>query len=213
MTAARPTRLPFAAALALSLGLIGAPALALSPGDANIVAQADAYLDQVATLKAHFLQVAQDGSTAEGTLYLSRPGRMRLDYDPPTPILVVASGGTLVYYDAKLGQVSYVDLDSTLAGVLVQPQVHLDQGALKVESVVRQPGVVYITVDKRDDPRSGRITLVFSESPLQLRQWKVVDAQGQTTTVSLYDAETGIRLADDLFEFHDPRSQPPAAHH
>jgi outer membrane lipoprotein-sorting protein len=203
----------FARRLGAALILVGAafavsPAMALSPADAAVVAKADNYFDQVSTLKAHFVQIALSGDAAQGTFYLARPGRLRLDYEAPSSILVVAEGGTLVYYDKKLAQVSYVDLDSTMAGVLVRAHVKLDGDDLKVTAIGHRPGTVEITVTKRSDPRDGQITLIFTETPFQLRQWRVVDQQGQVTTVTLYDAQIGVPLDDALFQFHDPRPAP-----
>jgi outer membrane lipoprotein-sorting protein len=201
-------------ALTFAAGLsVAAPAFALTTTEQQIVARADTYFDQVHTLKARFVQEAANGAEAEGTLYLDRPGKLRLEYAPPTPILVVAQGGELVYYDSKLGQVSYVDLDSTMAGVLVRPRVELNGGDLEVTKVGAQPGTVTITVTKRADPSQGRITLVFTEKPFELRQWQVVDQQGQITTVTLYDQQSGMPLDEALFVFHDPRPTPGAARH
>jgi len=191
---------------------IGVFALALpvsaavsTPTDKADIDRAEAYLNTITTLKAHFMQVAPDGGTAEGTVYLWRPGRLRLDYDPPSPIQVFADGNFLIYYDKQLKQVSYVDLDSTPAGILVRAKVALDSNDLKVTKVSHQPGILNVTVTKAADPSQGRITLVFTEQPFQLRQWQVVDPQGQVTTVSLFDAETGIGLDKDLFYFKDPK--------
>ncbi len=194
----------------LALASTTAPAFAapLSADDQAVVKEANAYLDQVHTLKAHFVQNSANGDQAEGTLYLDRPGKLRLEYDPPSPILVVAKDDTLVYYDKKLQQVSYVGIDQTLAGVLVQPHVDLNGDQLETTAVGHQPGTARLTVIKRGDPSQGKITLVFTEKPFQLRQWQVVDAQGQVTQVTLYDAQTGLSLDSELFVFHDPRPAP-----
>jgi outer membrane lipoprotein-sorting protein len=168
------------------------------------IAKAEAYLNSVTTLKARFMQVSPDGNTAEGSVLLLRPGRLRLDYDPPSPIQVVADGTYLIYYDKELKQVSYVGLDTTPAGILVRDKIRLTGADLKVLKVGHQPGVVNVTVTKAEDPKQGNITLVFTESPYQLRQWQLTDAQGQVTTVSLFDAETGVPLAKELFFFKDP---------
>jgi outer membrane lipoprotein-sorting protein len=199
-------RVVFAAAL-LCLALAGMPAVAAGPtsSDQADIEKAEAYLNGVTTLKAHFLQVSPDGGTTEGTVYLSRPGRLRLDYDPPSPIEVVADGNFLIYYDKQLKQVSYVGLESTPAGVLVRPKVKLDADDLKVTKVGHPPGILTVTVIKAAEAAQGRITLVFTESPFQLRQWQVTDAQGQVTTVSLFDAQTGLALDKDLFFFKDPK--------
>lgn len=195
-----------AAAALVAAGAAGfVPAALAADSRAADIAAADSYLNGVTTLRARFLQTSGDGSVSEGTIYLSRPGRLRLEYDPPSPVLVVAKDGNLIYYDKQLQQVSYVAMDSTLAGVLVGPKVSLDAGNLKVVGVTHPPGALGLTVTRRDDPRQGQITLVFTRAPFQLRQWRVVDAQGQITTVSLSDAERGIALDSKLFEFVDPR--------
>lgn len=196
------------AAAATMVALAPAPRAA-EPSAADraaLIARAEAWLNGIGTLKARFLQAAQDGEVSEGTLYLSRPGNLRLDYDPPSPVQVYARDGALVYYDSKLKQVSYVDLDSTLAGVLISSQVKLDSGRLRVVRVGQSPGVLSVTVTRRDDPRQGQITLDFTQAPFALRQWQVVDAQGATTSVSLYEPQVGVTLDDRLFQFVDPRA-------
>ena len=39
-----------------------------------------------------------------------------------------------------------------------------------------------------------------------MRQWKVVDAQNQLTTVSLYEPQQGIPLDNAMFKFEDPNA-------
>lgn len=192
-------RLAAAAGLFLALTAPG-----LAADRQQDIDKADAYLNAITTLKAHFLQAAPNGDISEGTVYLSRPGRLRLEYDPPSPILVVTHGTFLVYYDKSLNQTSYVDVDSTPAGVLVKAKVKLDQDDLQVTKVSRKDGLVLITVTKRDEASQGAITLIFTEEPFQLRQWKVLDQQGQITTVTLSDAHPGVSLDKALFEFQDP---------
>lgn len=203
-------------ALAASLALLvtAAPAaepkrLPLSAQDKADVARAEEYLNGVTTLKARFLQVAPNGSSAEGDAYLSRPGRMRLQYDPPSPLLVVADGTFLIVHDSQLGEPSYIPLGSTPAGILVRDGVKLDGGDVAVTRVVRLPGVVRISMVEADDPAAGEITLVFSDKPFALRQWQVKDAQHQVTTVSLFQAQSGLSLDSRLFEFKNPKFTKP----
>jgi outer membrane lipoprotein-sorting protein len=203
-------------ALAVSLALLAtaAPAaepkrLPLSAQDRADVARAEEYLNGVTTLKARFLQVAPNGASAEGDAYLSRPGRMRLQYDPPSPLLVVADGTFLIVHDSQLGEPSYIPLGSTPAGILVRAGVKLDGGDVAVTRVVRLPGVVRISLVEAEDPAAGEITLVFSDKPFSLRQWQVKDAQHQVTTVSLFQAQSGLTLDGKLFEFKNPKFTKP----
>ncbi|MDA8230938.1 MAG: outer membrane lipoprotein carrier protein LolA [Magnetospirillum sp.] len=200
-----------AALVPAAIALPAAPASAahavraqLTPEDRSDVLAAQTYLNGITSLKARFLQISSNGSQAEGMAYLSRPGKLRLQYDPPSPLLVVADGTFLIVEDKTLDNPSYIPLNSTPAGVLVRANVELDGKDLAVTKVSHQPGILGITVVDADDPGQGQLTLIFSQRPFQLRQWQVIDAEGQITTVSLFDAETGIPLDPSLFVYKNP---------
>jgi outer membrane lipoprotein-sorting protein len=181
----------------------------LSPQDKADVERAEGYLNAITTLKARFLQVSPNGASVEGDAYLSRPGRLRMQYDPPSPLLVVADGSFLIIHDSQLGEPSYIPLGSTPAGILVRAGVRLNGEDVSVTRVVRLPGVVRISLVDAEDPAAGEITLVFSDKPFALRQWQVKDAQHQVTTVSLYQAQSGLTLDSRLFEFKNPKFNNP----
>lgn len=207
-----------AAASALSLGgfrpagAAARKAPPLSDQDQANVAEAESYLNAITTLRARFQQFAPNGAVTEGTAYFSRPGRMRLQYDPPSPLLMVADGTFLIVNDQELGAPSYLPLDSTPAGILVRENVRLNGADLTVTKVTRVPGVINISMVQSDDSGQGELTLVFSDRPFALRQWRVRDAQGNITTVALYETQTGIKLDPSLFEFKDPRNARPKLH-
>jgi outer membrane lipoprotein-sorting protein len=205
--------------VALTCLLLAAPAIssaaAAAPapqrpaaGDASAeLVQIETYLNAIHTLKAHFLQVAPDGAVSEGTAWLERPGRMRFQYAPPSPFLLVAGDGFVVFHDSSLGQNSTVPLGSTPLGILLARHVRLS-GPVQVTSVRRLPGEVEITLHRRASPADGSLTLVFSTDPLTLRQWTVTDAQHQRTTVTLENAVTGERFNPDLFNVASPGGIP-----
>ena len=194
------------ACVASVLVILASSAVAGPTEDKADIIRAEQYLNTIKTLKARFTQISPTGESIDGTVYLSRPGKMRFDYDPPSPILVMANGSFLIYYDKQLRQVSYIDLDSSIAGVLVRDQVQLDGPDLKLLNIAHAPDLLNITVAQRKDPSQGQITLVFTEHPFALRQWKVIDAQNQLTTVSLYEPQQGIPLDPELFHFIDPNA-------
>jgi outer membrane lipoprotein-sorting protein len=179
---------------------------ALSDADRVDVARVEAYLDSVRTLEARFLQIGPDGSTAEGMFWLARPGRLRLDYDPPNPNLLIADGRALAHIDRSLSTIAYLPLDSTPAGVLVRAEVRLT-GDVDVVGVERGPGVLRVSVVQATDPRAGRLTLVFAERPFQLSSWNVVDGQGLTTRITLLDPRIGQAISPERFRIVDPTLQ------
>jgi outer membrane lipoprotein-sorting protein len=172
---------------------------AVSGGDQAEVARIEQYLNSIRTMRSRFVQVGSDG-TARGTFYLSRPGKLRLEYESPVTILLIANGGMLQQYDTRLGQGSYVALDSTPAGLLVADQIRLS-GAVTVVAVTRSEGGIDVALVKTRDPRAGRITFSFQAQPLQLSRWSLVDGQGRMTRVTLEQVQVGIPLDNTLFQF------------
>ncbi len=181
-----------------------ATAAALSASARADVARVKDYLNAMTTLQARFLQVTSSGAYAEGSIYISRPGKLRIEYDPPVPVLMVSAGNSLIYYDKELGQVSFLSIDATPAGYFVSERIEFG-GEITVTGFERRRGALRLSLVKTDDPQEGNITLVFRDRPLALKKWIVVDAQGIETTISLLGIRSGHDLNPDLFRFADPR--------
>lgn len=177
---------------------------ALSPQDRADIARIEASLNGLRTLKARFLQIAPDGGTSEGNAWLQRPGRMRFEYDPPAPFLLVAGNGGGLFYDRELKQISNFPLSSTPLGILLSDNLTL-AGEVTVTALERLPGQLHVTLIRTASPQDGSITLVFADNPLSLRQWYLVDAQQRETRVSLFNITLGGQFDQRLFSTADPR--------
>ena len=172
----------------------------LGVGDMEDLRRVETYLEAIKTLKGRFLQTSSNGGVASGKVFMSRPGRMRFEYDPPTPILMIADGVFLIYIDQELDQVTHVFLKSTPVGFLMSENVELT-GEITVTKLERTPAILRVTVQDTEEPEKGSTTLVFSDKPLMLRKWKIVDAQNIETSVTLTDVITGIKLDPELFVY------------
>ncbi len=170
-----------------------------SPRDLNDLARVETYLNTLKTLRAKFVQVAPDGGLSQGTAWLQRPGRMRFQYDPPAPFLLVASHGNLVFNDTYLRQTSNIPLSRTPLGILLADTVRLS-GDATVTAVERLPGQLQVGLVRTASPGEGTLTLIFADNPLTLRQWVVLDAQRQETHVTLSEIELGGTFDPKLFE-------------
>jgi outer membrane lipoprotein-sorting protein len=181
--------------------------LQLTAEDRADIARIETYLNNLHTLKARFLQVAPDGGTSGGVAWLDRPGRMRFQYDKPSPLLLVAGHSLLVYYDRELHQTTNIPLDATPLGLLLRDNLRL-AGDVTVTGIERQPGQIQVTMVRTKSPGDGSLTLVFADQPLTLKQWAVVDSQHQETRVSLFNVELGGSFDPDMFTFIDPKVMP-----
>ena len=198
------------AALFVAIVLAGAPSSGKTPQAANLsageeadIARIERYLNGISTMRARFLQVAANDELSQGWVYLSRPGKLRVEYDPPTPVIIIGDGSWLIYHDSELEQTTYRSLESSLAGFLVQKTVRLG-GAVTVTGLERGPGVIRVKLVKSGEGEEGSLALTFSDRPLVLRQWTVTDAEGQATQIALVNAQFGLSLDEALFEFTEP---------
>lgn len=167
------------------------------------------YLNGLTTVSARILQAGPDGSVAEGDFYLARPGRLRIQYDPPSPLLIVADGTWLNYYDAQLKQAERMRIESTPASVVVRPHIRFGDG-INVTEYKRKDETIRVTLENAREPGSGSLTLVFSDSPLLLRQWVVIDPDGRETKVTFTQFENGVKLDERFFEFKNYPLRNPA---
>ena len=178
----------------------------LSVQDKVDIARVEAYLNGVRTLSADFIQVAPNGAISRGQFYLKRPGRLRFEYEPPAPVLVVADGTYVNYFDVELGQLSQIGVYSTPLGVVVAQEVKLE-GRISVTSVEREAAVVSLTTIDTEEPGRGTLALIFSDRPLELRKWEIIDSQGLLTTIALDEISTNQDLDPELFIFRQPSSE------
>ncbi len=176
----------------------------MTDDDRRLFAEVDRYLRAIRSMQSRFVQLSSNGDFAEGLMFLRRPGRMRIEYHKPDNSLIVADGKFFTYYDAEAGQATHVYLKLTPASILLDKNLSLTSKEILVVGFERAPGVVRAKVARATAPDEATITLVFNESPLALRKWTVLDAQGITTDVSLVGARFDMPLPDDLFIFDAP---------
>lgn len=177
------------------------------------LARIDTYFSGLDTLRAGFEQVGADGAVATGTLSLDRPGRVRFEYEAPTPILLVADGQTVAIADFDLETVDRLPIAQTPLKWLLEPDLD-PASSSAVDEVSRFDGALYLSLVDPDNEIDGRVTLVFEDSDpegpaedMRLAGWIAVDAMGGFTEVRLTGNERGVSfnprlfvLDDDLFE-------------
>jgi len=179
---------------------------ALSAEESVDVARIEEYLNGISTLSSEYYQINPDGSVAQGMFYLSRPGKLRFEYVPPSPLLVVGDGVWLHYYDRELGQVNDYPIDKTPIGVLARERIRFEP-PLEIAGLARRPGVIDLVLVDGEDPGQGSLTLTFADRPIELKQWSITDPQGRITTIAFVELSTNVPLDEGLFVFDDPRAK------
>lgn len=187
--------------LLLSLALLPALAAgpALSQGSPLSLSEISRYFNGFQTAEGTFTQINPDETLSTGRIMIHRPGRVRFEYDPPDPNLVMAAGGSVNIFDARSNQGPTVyPLSRTPLNLILAANVDLTRARMVVDHFADGPTTVVVAQDP-DHPEYGNIRLVFSAAPTELRQWIVTDDMGRETTVILGDLELGVSLAPTLF--------------
>jgi len=157
-----------------------------------------AYLNGIKSLKSNFLQIGPDGGMVQGQLFLQKPGQIRFEYKPPSPVLIVATDGHLYVKNSKLNTLDPYDLSDTPLGLLLNERVDLKTNKAVI-GVAEQNGNIVVRARSSSNRNDSNIALVFSTPGIELRQWTVRDNQGGNTTVALQGLEPGANLDAALF--------------
>jgi outer membrane lipoprotein-sorting protein len=179
------------------------PPAPLTAQDSAELQKLTAYLDGIHTMTAKFEQATANGGAATGYVWLSRPGKMRFQYDPPNELLLLADAFYIYSWDPDLKQMSKVGLKSTPAWFLLRQPISFTDGVV-VTRFEHSGNTVRVSVVQSAEPDAGSLTMVFTENPLVLRQWTVVDQQGKVTNVALSEVQYGMVLDPKLFLYQDP---------
>lgn len=206
MRLSHPYRIACLAAVlgALALGMLGrGPVLAAAPADltadqVKAVEKITTYFNSFKTLKGQFTQVSPKGRVSAGVFFLSKPGRLRFEYAPPNPFLVVSDGTWVVIEDRHQKTTDQYPLATTPLKFLLSEEVNLMEEA-KVTSVETTDGISTVALEDKSNILPGQLVLVFDGNRNQLSQWIVEDAQGKRTTISLDRLETGFDADPKLF--------------
>jgi outer membrane lipoprotein-sorting protein len=193
------------ALLGLALMAMAAPLahasdpLTLTPEQEAAVNSISEYLNSFETLQGEFTQISPKGNLSQGVFYIAKPGKMRFEYAPPNPFLIVADGTWLTVKNVKKEKGDQFPLSQTPLRLVLSNKVDI----LKDTNIIDfqdQDGILAVTLeDKKSTLANGQLTLVFDKTRNILQQWVVIDGKGRRTTVSLENVVTGIEPDPKLF--------------
>ncbi|MGA7019642.1 MAG: outer membrane lipoprotein carrier protein LolA, partial [Pseudolabrys sp.] len=186
---------PFAA-------LLGKPTAPnnLSAEQRAIVDRVNGYLSGVQALSGKFIQVGPDGARTQGDFVISKPGRVRFEYDDPSPIELIADGSSVVVRDRRLATQDVYPLSQTPLRFLLADRVDLSKDTHLVAVYADDVFVTVVAEEKSGIVGTSRLMIMFSAKDMQLKQWTVTDPQGYDTTVAVYNLDTSKRPDPAMFK-------------
>ncbi len=185
---ALPRRVLALAALAALAACSTATPRLLNDQDSQEVSQIGHYLDGLKSFQASFTQSGAFGDGA-GTVWLDRPGRLRIEYAGSPGKVLVANNGRVVIYDGASGGTTTMPLSRTPLGLLLTSSIALT-GPVTVTSFTHEAAFSELTIKKTDSPGDGSLTLFFSPAPLTLTAVMLTDGYDRPLLMRL----SGMRL-------------------
>ncbi len=176
----------------------------LSEQNLNDLNRAQEALNKTKSMQSRFIQLSSNGEYAEGEIFMLRPGKLKIIYDQPNPLMVVADGTYISYIDRELDEATTVLLRMTKASLLLRENFLFSANDIIVSAFEKTKGLLKISVLQKNEAQDGSLTLIFTDPPLELRKWVITDAHGITTTVSLTDFKVNIPIDERNFIYTPP---------
>ena len=171
-----------------------------NPEQRAIIERINNYLSGMQQLQGKFAQVGPDGSRTQGTFYISKPGRVRFEYDDPSPIELIADGQSVVVRDRRLATQDVYPLSQTPLRFLLADKVDLMKDSSLVAVYADDVFVTAVVEEKNGLVGTSRLMIMFDAKDMQLKQWTVTDPQGYDTTVAVYNLDTSKTPNPGMFK-------------
>ena len=179
---------------------LGGPTTNFDSGQRALASRMSSYLSSLGTLSGNFVQVGPNGAKTTGTFVIQKPGKVRFQYDPPSPIDVIADGTTMAVRDRRLATQDIYPLSQTPLRFLLSDRIDLLSDT-NVVAVSTDNMYASVTIEEKQALiGTSRLTLMFDAKDMQLKQWTVTDPQGYDTTVAVYNLDTGKKADPDMFK-------------
>lgn len=171
----------------------------------GLAERVSAYLSNVQTLSGNFIQIGPDGGRTEGAFYILKPGKVRFEYNPPSPIDVIADGSSVVVRDRKLATQDLYPLSQTPLRYLLADKIDLERDTNLISVSVDDVFVTLVIEEKQALTGTHRLMMMFGAKDFQLRQWTITDPQGYDTTVAVYNLDQKSKPDPALFKINYER--------
>ena len=191
---------PVGPAATTSPGAAPRPAGGFDATQRALVDRVSGYLSGLQTLVGDFVQVGPDGQRTEGQFFIQKPGKVRFEYNPPSPVDVVADGHSVVVRDRKLDTQQLFSLSQTPLRFVLSDRIDLLRDANLISVSADDTFVTVVIEETQTLVGTSRLMLMVGAKDFQLRQWTVTDPQGFDTTVAVYNLDTTKKLDPNLFK-------------
>jgi outer membrane lipoprotein carrier protein len=183
---------------------------------AEVVTRMQKQYEGASDFRARFSQKYTSAATGRertlaGELFIKKPGRMRWNYETPTPQMYLANGQTFWLYEPEEKQAYKQDLKSSQLPAAVS--FLMGRGKLGDEF-----DISFAKEVPGGDPKAYRLALkpkkaqstyraiyfIVNPTTFFVDQSILINAEGDLNAITFSDVKTNTKLGDDLFKWAPP---------
>ena len=175
-----------------------------SPLITNEKKRVEEYFKNIKTLKSDFIQISRDGAISYGKIFVKRPNKFRITFNPPQNELIISDGRKIALINKKIKTISLYSMDQIPFRFLLSETSNFDN--FKISKIMGRNNILSFKISEQDSKK--QIKLIFENRPFSLKKWEVIDEQGNLTQVSLSNLSININIEKNIFVITDPRKIP-----
>jgi len=161
------------------------------------------YFNNTKSFSANFIQIVQN-NLLSGKIYLQKPGKMRFEYEDPSPILIVANGSIVTYFDKELEEISHIPTKKTPVKFLALENLSFKDQDFQIIDFQNQDNSYKITLKDPKNPQINQFSLFFNQNPLILSRIEIENDLNEKISISFFNHQFNVKFDKKLFSIKNP---------
>ena len=158
------------------------------------------YINNIKTLEANFEQINNDNSVSTGSLFIKKPGKLRMKYEEPNESIVLVSSGFVTIIDLKSNAPPQnFALENSPFRVLLFSDLSLEMVNMGINYNSEKSKTI-LTVKDLENQNEGYIEMTFTDNPIVLEQWLLVNSMEEKIIVKLINVSLGGNMSNTSFD-------------
>ncbi|WDM85487.1 outer membrane lipoprotein carrier protein LolA [Ehrlichia sp. JZT12] len=154
------------------------------------------YFNAVKSFKAEFVQTNSANHTVQyGTVLMKKPGLLKWDYHPPTPISIIIRESIISYYDKEFEEYSYSTINNPIIRVLSSDIKHIENIEFININTIDNQKVVTIKYTKADI----QADIIFNIDPISIIGFNISNSDS-VTYIQFYNIQNNTTIEDKEFK-------------
>jgi len=165
------------------------------------------YLESFSSLSSKFIQINNNGEILSGKIFVSRPGKFRIEYEQ-IPLVLISDSKRLASVNKDLKSINFHSKNENPLAILLFKK--LDMKKVKILKLVENENTLLITISNTNFKDQGVVEILFETKPFKMKKWTVFKTDRTKTEVFFDNLLLNQDLPSKLFniELEDPRQIP-----